>query len=221
MEPHMRVQQIGPEASHDEFVRLAELHISEINRGFISSLGQPTVYRMYRGIAASRHAFIFGVYDDSGIVGFICGAVSTSCVYRDVLCRQGFAMAVRLIPKAFAIRNVLRIVETLAYPFRHKPSLLPKAEIMNFCVRSTEQRKGIGRALFRRLVEEFEDRGVTHIRIVTGAQQVSAQGFYERLGALRHSEIVVHGDTKSIAYTYPIPKACQALPGSECLRNCS
>jgi ribosomal protein S18 acetylase RimI-like enzyme len=214
MDPSIRVIQIGTVRKRQDLERLAELHISEIDTGFISSLGPATVRRIYEGIAASRHAFIFAAYEHETVVGFICGSVRTKCVYRDVLVRQGVMIGMRLLPKLVARRAIVAICETLVYPLQRQCAVLPEAEILNFCVRRTDQRKGIGGILFRRLVEEFQRREVLQIRIVTGAQQTSAQRFYETVGAIRHSEIRIHASIPSIVYTFSIPPAAPVLTGN-------
>src|SRR4029077_13667466 len=119
------------------------------------------------------------------IIGFICGSLNTGKVYRDFLRRAGPRALLRLLPRLFSVRRFIRALETLLYPNQAATQQLPQSEVLNFCVSSSAQGGGVGRALFGALVTEFRCRDVAAIRIVTGGHQRSAQGFYEAAGARR------------------------------------
>ena len=79
---------------------------------------------------------------------------------------------------------------------------MPPCEILNFCVVSDSQVKGVGSRLFSALCGEFLKQEVSEIRIVTGGGQESAHTFYEAKGAKLAGEIIVHEGEASRAYVY-------------------
>ena len=194
--------------------RVAKLHIEAIHEGFLSSLGEPFLVPLYEGLATSRSSFLITASDGDDLAGFICGATDTRRAYLDFATSRGAPRAaLRLIPRLLSLSTVRRVAETLLYPTKRTEVELPRAEILNFCVSADRRGQGVGRRLFRALVDEFSRRGVPDIRIVTGAEQRSAQAFYDRVGADRITELEVHEGTTSIVYTYPVRGSGQDRAG--------
>lgn len=186
------------------FAELARLHTEEISDGFLTSLGTRFLRELYRAIGRSPHAFILSASSDGHVVGFLCGATDTRQVYRHVLTRAWPYLLPALVPRLFNWRTVQRCWETLRYPSRTPAPDLPSAEILNFCVTQRMHRTGIGRRLFAAMEAEFLRRGVRQIRIVTGAAQLSAIQFYEKLGAEPAGTIEVHARGESRLFRYSI-----------------
>lgn len=187
---------------------VARLHMAAIHRGFLSSLGEPFLTSLYEGLARSRTAFVITATYGGDLLGFICGATSTRSAYLDfMLSRRAPRALLRLLPKLVSLATVRRVAETLLYPARRTEVPLPSAEILNFCVDETRRGQGVGRRLFEALSREFDRRNVREIRIVTGAEQASAQVFYDRVGAHRAAELEIHEGMTSIVYTYSIPQS--------------
>ncbi len=186
------------------FLQLACLHQQEIAGGFLTELGPTFLTRLYRALSRSPHSFVIVASKENEAAGFICGASDTGRVYRHFMLRWGLVTLPILIPKLVSLGRIRRVFETLLYPSRKENLELPTPEILNFCVSKKWQRKGVGKALFNALLEEFRKRRISRIRIVTGGEQYSAQAFYESIGASLVSEIEVHNGTKSLVYTYDI-----------------
>ena len=185
--------------------RVACLHIEAIHEGFLSSLGEPFLVPLYEGLATSRSSFLITATEGDDLAGFICGATDTRRAYFDFATSRGAPRAaLRLLPRLLSMSTVRRVAETLLYPTKRTEVELPRAEILNFCVSASRRGQGVGRRLFRALVEEFSRRSVPDIRIVTGAEQRSAQAFYDRVGADRITELEIHEGATSIVYTYPV-----------------
>lgn len=186
--------------------RVAKLHRDAIVDGFLPSLGEPFLATLYGGLVRSGSAFLITASAGTELLGFICGAVDTRRAYRDfALSREAPKAAIRLLPKVISLKTLRRVGETLLYPTKETAVDLPRAEILNFCVSATHRGQGVGKRLFGALIGEFERRRVEMIRIVTGADQQSAQAFYDRVGATRVTELEVHEGTSSVVYTFPIP----------------
>jgi GNAT superfamily N-acetyltransferase len=64
---------------------------------------------------------------------------------------------------------------------------------------------GLSEHLFRSLVEFLRERGVEEMKIATGDNQIRAQKFYEKIGAQRVGNVVVHSGRVAVAYMYRIP----------------
>ena len=187
---------------------IADLHREAIVGGFLSSLGQPFLVALYDGLATSRSAFVITATRGAELMGFICGTTDTRRAYLEFgISRNGPRAAWHLLPKLVSLGVVRRVAETLLYPAKTTAVELPRAEILNFCVSEACRGQGVGKRLFVELVAEFRRRNVHKIRIVTGAGQLSAQAFYDRLSARRVTELEVHDGAASVVYTYPIPKS--------------
>lgn len=186
------------------FTELARLHAEEISEGFLTSLGVPLLSRLYRAIARSPHAFILVAGAEGHIVGFLCGSTDTGKVYRHVLTRAWPQILPKLVGRLARWSTVKRLWETVRYPSRTPSPDLPSAEILNFCVSGRLQRSGVGRRLFAATESEFSRRGIREIRIVTGAQQLSAIRFYEKIGAQPAGSIEVHTQSESRLFRYSI-----------------
>jgi ribosomal protein S18 acetylase RimI-like enzyme len=213
MEQPLQIERFTPATTATRFAELADIHCAEIRDGFLTTLGPRFLRNLYAEIVGSPHAFLFAAIRQGKVAGFICGAESTGRVYKHYLRRRGLRDGWRLLPKLVTYRRIKSVLETLLYPTRRQHVELPKAEILNFCVRADVQRTGVGRRLFRHLVAEFRRRNITEIRIVTGESQTSAQRFYESLGAVRVANLEIHQGRQSIAYTYDtksLPSAADA-----------
>lgn len=198
------VRRVVPADSTSVFNQLAEIHRKEIHEGFLSTLGDRFLVRLYTTLANANNSFVFASFEGDKMLGFIVGAMDTGAVYKEFARKAGLSSFVALLPKLFSLARIRRILETLLYPKKKQADDLPEPEILNFCVRSETQGQGVGGRLFEELCAEFSRRGVPRIRIVTGESQRSAQTFYERKGAHLAAETEVHKDTKSRIYVFDI-----------------
>ncbi len=188
---------------------LAKLHASEIHGGFLTSLGLPVLERLYRAIHGSPHAFVLIAEREGKPVGFLCASTNTKRVYRRIVLTSWPSLLPVLVGKIARWSTVRRIWETLRYPSKAPAPDLPDAEILNFCVDGKQQGRGIGRALFAAMQEEYRRRGVRKIRIVTGAGQHSAIRFYDKMGADPVGRLEVHANVESKMYVFTI-QGCHA-----------
>lgn len=198
------VRPVKKSDSYSIFKQVALIHESEISEGFLSTLGTTFLARMYKFLALSPHSFLIIAQEGEKVVGFICGGLNTGKAMKHFMLTQGvFALPV-LLPKIISIKSIKKIFETIFYPKKQIDIDLPKAEILNFCVHNEAQRKGVGKKIFHALCEKFRSFGVSSIKIVTGENQVKAQGFYEKLSAKRVAELEVHKGTKSYVYIFDL-----------------
>lgn len=160
----------------------AELHRSMIPSSFVSSLGSSFSRRLYRGILSSRHAFGYtGKNPDGNLVGFIACADSTGKVYQSSLLRCGISMVLSLLPHLWRISVIRRSWETLRYPSAVGDDL-PAAEILCVAIAGEAQGLGLGKTLMQEALTEFRRRGATHVKVAVGADNTSANQFYQHCG---------------------------------------
>lgn len=210
--PTPEIHLLGPHEPTAVFAQLAQLHAEQITGGFLTSLGAPLLGRLYRAIGHSPNAFILTANVGGRVVGFLCGSLNTRHVYREVLMRSWVYLLPTIAAHILSWRTLQCCWETLRYPTRRTATDLPQAEILNFCVAQDQQRHGVGRLLFAAMEKEFARKGVRDIRIVTGATQLSAISFYEKIGASPAGIIEVHAQVESRLFRYAIP-VCQSAPG--------
>lgn len=186
--------------------QIAIMHQTEISQGFISTLGTNFLIKLYSSIIKSHYSFLIIARIENQIIGFLAGSLDTAKVYKHFIFRHGLFILPVLIPRLISVSNILKVIETLLYP--HKPEILnlPSAEILNFCVSNAIQRKGVGKDIFSFSMEEFRNFNIREIKIITGASQISAQKFYESIGAAFMTTIEIHKDVKSMIYTFKIAK---------------
>ncbi|WP_153556603.1 GNAT family N-acetyltransferase [Roseimaritima sediminicola] len=199
----IRFAPLDQHASPAIFRDIAEIHQAEIPNGFLASLGTPTLQKLYKQMAGCPAAFCVAALEAERCVGFIWGSSDTSAVYRYCLPRCAGSLALPLAARVLRPTMLFRVWETLRYPSTQSESHeLPRAEILNFCVRGDQQGRGVGQRLFQALCEGFQRRNVPSFRIVTGEEQTTAHRFYEAAGAVKHSQIQVHKGVASRVYLY-------------------
>jgi len=183
--------------------QIAMIHQTEIRGGFLPTLGSSFLRQLYEGIATSPETVLIAAVDDGDVIGFIAGAFSTTAFYKDFTRRYWAKLALGLFGH-FATHPtaIFRCVETLRYPARVRSTSVEKAAILNFCVSSDLQGRGVGRLLFDAMMNELKTAGVNGVRIVTGADQRSAVAFYEHVGARKSAETEIHRHVKSIVFEY-------------------
>lgn len=190
---------------------VVRLHRQELRLSFLSSLGERSLLLLFEFAAENPSArLLVALNANSRVIGFLLGSIDTSLFYRQFIRRKSLRAALILAPKLLSSpSSIKKILETLLYPTKKKVRALPPAELMDLVVDSTVQRSGIGRALFSRFVQDLAESHVPSFRITTGESLAGAHSFYEKMGAIRASDIEIHANKITRVYTYTV----QALSG--------
>lgn len=162
-------------------VCVAQMHIEGIDTGFLSSLGPKFVRELYAAIAVSPHAFGYVVEDSGRVLGFIVCATHVGRVYRTVLLRRGWRLAMPLVRFAASPRVIRKVFQTLLYPVRKRSAELPHAEILSVVVAAEARRRGMGVMLMQAALDGFRQRKCRAVRVAVGAANEPANRYY--LGA--------------------------------------
>ena len=185
-------------------VSIARLHTEQISAGFLTSLGQRFLVHLYDSIATCDDAVLLTARQGERLAGMICGSTDTRRVYRHFVRRKAVQAGLAALPRLLTIERMKHVWETWRYPASSPQLDLPTSEVLNFCVSSDFQRRGVGVSLFDRLTQELHARGLRDLKIVTGEAQESAHRFYEAVGAVLAHRTEVHRGQASRIYLYPL-----------------
>jgi len=200
----MKIVPLNAERARD----IAALHIACIQTGFISSLGTHFVTALYEAIAQSDSAFGFMAVEDSDVTGFAAFTTNVSQLYRSVIKRKGWRLALLLAAKMFSLSRVKKVFETLAYPMRTRRKVVPAAELLSIAVVPRWRRTGLGTRLVRRGLANCEQVGVDAVKVLVAADNQPANSLYSKCGFALVDQINSHGIPSNI-YQAQVAEALQ------------
>jgi ribosomal protein S18 acetylase RimI-like enzyme len=177
----------------------AELHVSSISEGFLSSLGVAFLARLYDAMARSPDAVLLVAKVDGRTAGFIAGSAHPGRFYRWFLRTRGPLAALSLVPALIHPSVAIKIGETLRQLLAG-PEQDPAAELLAIAVSGDARRGGLGAALVERLEQELLGRDADRLVVVVGSSNAAARSFYERMGFSDPVPIRVHHGTSSVRY---------------------
>lgn len=185
---------------------VADLHISGIHTGFISSLGIKFVTALYKAIAKSKSAFGFVVLKSDQVVGFVAFTTDVNDLYRSVIFHSGGKLAVGLAFSKFSFALLKKVYETLFYPRRLKKLYLPSAELISISVASEARSLNLGTELTYRGLAECKKRNLEKIKVLVGAKNQSANKLYIKCGFEFITQINNHGVLSNIYTAQVVPQ---------------
>jgi glycosyltransferase involved in cell wall biosynthesis/ribosomal protein S18 acetylase RimI-like enzyme len=174
---------------------LARIHRQALPGGFLSSLGDRFLRRLYLALAADGDAVTVVAEDRNGVMGFATGVPSVRRFYRRFYLRHGLPAALAAAPNLLRRGIVHRLRETGTYPAASRN--LPDSELLSIAVDGRLRSRGVGRQLAERIVVGLARRGVKEIKVVVGAENDGANRFYERIGFQHRANLFVHDGTPS------------------------
>lgn len=186
----------------DLYRQVAQLHIANINQGFLATLGEEFVSLMYQAIDKDQNSILLVEERDGHVVGFVSGGLGMGSVYRQML-RSPFRLGWSLLPSMFRPRRILRIIEILRYSRGAGGEKgLPATELLSIAVASSARGTGVAESLYRRLATAFHERGLDAFKITVGDSLAPAHRFYRRMGAEPAGKIEVHRGESSTVYVH-------------------
>lgn len=178
---------------------IAALHATRIDEGFLPTLGQPLLRRLYRRILRSRDAGAHVAVDDAGtIVGFAAACADVGALYRRFVVRDGVAAGFLAAPHLR--HSWRRALETLRYPSHTDGVHLPDAEILAVAVAAEVSGRGVGRALVDACSRDMQRLGLAAVKVVAGAHNDGARALYTGCGFDEVTRLQVHEGTDSSVY---------------------
>ena len=192
--------------NRDVYLQVAQLHASNIDQGFLSSLGTPFLSLLYEAIDANESSVLLIARHEGHVVGFVTGTEGMGSIYRHLL-RRWPRLLWALLPALASPRKLAKIAEILLLDNKAKPLPdLPHAELLSIAVDPDQRGQGHAQTLYRGLVAHFRQRGVCGFRIVVGEKLATAHRFYKRMGAHPVGHIEVHKGQASTLYVHRLPK---------------
>jgi ribosomal protein S18 acetylase RimI-like enzyme len=177
---------------------VAELHISGIATGFISSLGMDFVTVLYEAIAEDENSFGFVAVEDDKALGFVAFSTNLSKLYKFVILKKGLKFGFVLARKMFSLQNIKKVWSNLFYPKKMKQMDLPDAELLSIVVLRQAQGKGIAKRLIDVSLKECANRGIEKVKVLVAADNESANKLYEKCGFELITQIDSHGISSNI-----------------------
>lgn len=186
----------------DIYRQVAQLHASNIDQGFLSSLGTPFLALLYEAIDADNSSVLLIARHERRVVGFVTGAEGMGPIYRQLL-RRWARLTRALLPVLVSPRKLRKISEILLMGKKTQPlSELPHAELLSIAVDPALRGQGHAQMLYQGLVDHFQRRGVDRFRIVVGEPLAAAHQFYTKMGAQPLGRIEVHQGEASVLYVH-------------------
>jgi ribosomal protein S18 acetylase RimI-like enzyme len=219
-------------ASPADAGELAALHQAAIGEGFLASLGDAFLARLYRRITQGPGSFVIvASTDDLPLAGFVAVTADTGALYRRFLFRDGLAAAWSAAPQL--ARAPRRAFETLRYgssadtvgpsaPHGNGPvagdgpaspdaggadtsgpAPVPAAELLALAVSEHARRRGVGRVLVEACQDEAAARGLDGMRVVVAADNDAALAVYQGCGFRDAARFEMHRGRDSEVLVWP------------------
>lgn len=200
---------------------VAQLHARCIVTGFLSTLGDRFLARLYRAIAEDAESIVLvalrpAPLEGPAVVGFIAGTRNTRAMYLRILRANWLAFSLLLLPRAFSPRVLKYILETMAYGRRseaesQRANSGTDAELLSVAVDPDARGLGIGRELVREFEQWLDGSAqgketakdeppATRYKVVTSAADTASNAFYRSCGFTLASTFRHHGNEMNEYY---------------------
>lgn len=188
----------------DTWQQVAQLHVENLDRGFLATLGPRFLALMYEAIDACDSAVLLVEKHENRTVGFVSGAQSMVPIYRQML-KYWPRLFPALLPSLFNPRRLWRILEILRYSGKGSELAdVPAFELLCIAVDPSARGQGVSERLYQALVGYCREHGTPAFKIVVGEGLARAHRFYQRMGARVVGDIEVHRGEKSLLYVQEI-----------------
>lgn len=185
-------------AKKSDVLEVAQIHKSEINKGFLSFLGIPVLSRFYKSVVSSNNSFCFVARDNNKIVGFVAGSTDLAGF------NKYFFKKYLLILILIMISNVFNpfVRKKIKDNFLHlkKKDNLPSAELLAIAIDRGFQGKGLGTNLLQEFISEMKNRNVECFKVLVG-KELNLSKFYLKNNFQLISD---NYNSHSLIFTYKI-----------------
>lgn len=174
---------------------LAGLHMSEIDTGFLPTLGQRFMRVLYMAMIRWPGSVVI-VADDAGVpIGFVSGVTDVGDFYRHFI-RAHWRKAIwAALPRALRPSVIRPAWEALRYGSSHVVEV--DAELLSMSVASRARGRGLSTDLGQRFLAQMAESGCEAVRVVVSSDNATAIGAYRKLGFADLSRIEVHAGESS------------------------
>lgn len=189
----------------DLYYQLARLHASNLDQGFLSTLGVPFLSELYRAIEECSGTILITKSEQGKVVGFTAGlSAPMSVIYRHMM-RRVHLWVWSLIPVLFSLGRIKQFIEIFLYTRSESDrGGVPVAELLSIALVPAWRGKGIAEAMYSELVDYFRKMNIRQFKIVVGEELTPAHRFYQRMGAQAVGQVEVHGGKRSVVYVQEV-----------------
>ncbi|MEK7061871.1 MAG: GNAT family N-acetyltransferase [Patescibacteria group bacterium] len=189
-------------ANKNDALAVAQIHKSEIHKGFLSTLKLAFLKNLYLAIIESESSYCIIAKEKSTVVGFMSGVTDINKLYSYFLKKYFFQSLVLISQKFFSVSFLKKIFETLFYPVKEKK--LPHAELLTMAVSNQFQGQGIAGKMFTEFIFEMGKRNIKSFKVLVGEELLPAINFYEKNRFSFLKNTTVHKGKSSRIYIYKL-----------------
>jgi GNAT superfamily N-acetyltransferase len=191
------------------FHAIAQLHVEAIHHGALPFFGESFLAHLYRQLARTPRAGVWGVMHAGEVVGFLAGCADVRACYRSVLLRGGFPLALRAASLLYSRTLWRKLPALVRYPLQQARSetaaaqSATAAELLAIAVKADWRGRGIGATLVRAFESSLQEWHVSRYQVATNSAEPGSNAFYRRSGfvatdTVRHHDLVLQRYCKGI-----------------------
>lgn len=157
--------------------QVARIHKQELS-GFLPELGEEFLKKFYQVSLDIPEMFTLVEKENEQVLGFVSGIESAKGLYKKVILKNPIGFG-SLFLRYFIThpKKIVKMAKILSYPGFSDDS----PELLTIAVKKDYQKRGIGKNLFRKTVEEFTKRKIKKFKISV-YDRLTANGFYKKIG---------------------------------------
>lgn len=156
--------------------QVARIHKQELS-GFLPELGVEFLENFYKVSLDIPEMFTLVEKKNEQILGFVSGIESAKGLYKKVILKNPIGFGI-LFLRYFITHpeKIVNMLKILTYPGFSDDS----PELLTIAVKKDYQKRGIGKNLFQKTVEEFRKRKIKKFKISV-YDKLPANGFYKKI----------------------------------------
>jgi ribosomal protein S18 acetylase RimI-like enzyme len=188
-----------------DYRKVAQIHLTCIDLGFLSSLGPRFLALLYESIDADEKSILILEKQQDKVIGFVAGGRSMKSIYRKLLISFP-RLFIALAPAMFNPMSLKRIFDLMYFGRSKKPlPSCPEAELFSIAVIDSARGGGLAQKLYGALAQRFFQEGESAFCMVVGETLSPAHRFYKKMGAVPLAQVSVHPGQSSTLYRQDLP----------------
>lgn len=186
------------------YIDIAKLHISSIEDGFLSTLGENFLALLYESIDLNPKSTLIFESRNGSVVGFVAGGFGMGSIYFQMF-KMWPRLLYTLIPSLLNPSKLKKIFEIIFNNFQLNPKISKyNNELFSISVLKDLHGQGVAQCLYKKLCQWFRANGVSSFKIIVGENLSRAHAFYLKMGACPVDKISVHAGNLSTLYVHEL-----------------
>lgn len=191
------------EADDSIVEQIVVTHLLTLSDSFLNNFGKYFLKIIYQNSIDSEDSICLILSENEKVEGFALATKNYSTFFKNALRKNKVSLLINILKESiFNPKNILLLTKSL-------PNLLfskeePRAELQFIAVSTSQQGKGYGSSLVRKLTEELSDIGINQFYVGTQSSDPLSNKFYQKMGFTKQFEKTYFG--KKLNY-YLSPKS--------------